>query len=413
VPSILRPDALTVVQTVVSLDRVASGLSAAVSNLADALEEAGSAVTVVFTNAGNASHSALPLRACAVPVRSFRVGGRIIWAKKFSAAIRRACQGANRKLIHDNGLWSITGLIAARCAAFEGMPLVISPHGMLEPWALEYRRWRKKLAWVLGQRAILRRAAMFIVNSEKEAHSVRRAGLRQPIAVVPLGVSMPVRQAVHAEAASIRQILFLSRVHPSKGLLLLIEAWSRLRPSGWKVIIAGPDEIGHRAQLERVIAQRNLTAEFEFVGEVSGESKERVFRLADVFVLPSYTENFGLVIAEAMSYGLPVLTTKGTPWSVLESIGAGWWVEPNIDGIEVGLRSALATSREMRVAMGRAGRRFAENHLTWRSAAIKAIEAYDWLFSDRQRRPAHLQLFEEDSQRPKQVVAGVAEERAL
>jgi glycosyltransferase involved in cell wall biosynthesis len=397
VPSIAHSGALTVVQTVVSLDRAASGLSAAVSNLADALEEAGSRVTVVFTAGGNASQSALPRRASAAPVRAFRVGGRTIWAKNFSAAIRRAAQGADRKLIHDNGLWTVTNFLAAHCAALERMPLVISPHGMLEPWALEYRPWRKKLAWALGQRAILKRAAMFVVNSEKEAHSVRRAGFKQPIAIVPLGVSMPVRRSVHAEKAPIRQILFLSRIHPSKGLLLLVEAWSRVRPPGWKVIIAGPDEIGHRAQLERAIAERHLTDGFEFVGEVSGERKEKVFWSADIFVLPSYSENFGLVIPEAMSYGLPVLTTKGTPWAVLESIGAGWWVEPNIDGIESGLRGAVAATREMRAAMGQAGRKYAENHLTWQSAANKATEAYDWLFSDRRRRPAHLQLFVDDS----------------
>jgi len=399
VPPILPLHSLTVVQTVAELPS-SSGLSAAVSNMADSLEEAGSVVTVVFTIASNAAQPALPLRARGVPVPSIRVGRRIIWTNKFSAAIRGACQGAERKLIHDNGLWTVTNFIAARCAAVERMPLVISPHGMLEPWAIQYRPWRKKLAWVLGQRAILKRAAMFMVNSEKEAQSVRRAGLKQPIAIVPLGISLPLRQSVHTESTPIRRILFLSRVHPSKGLLLLVEAWSKLRPPGWKVIIAGPDEIGHRTQVERVIAQRNLTGEFEFVGEVKGDSKEKLFLSADVFILPSYSENFGLVVPEAMSYGLPVLTTKGTPWAILESIGAGWWVEPNIDGIEAGLRSAVATTSEMRAEMGRAGRQFAENNLTWQATAIKAIEAYDWLFSDRQSLPAHLQLFVRDSYRP-------------
>lgn len=388
-----RPDQIAVVQTIATLDRVDGGTSTAVSNLADALADAGLAVSVVFTAGEDASATLLPQRARTLAVRAMRVGRRILWPKGYAAAIGRACGAHERRLIHDNGLWGVTNIIAARCAARAQIPLVISPHGMLEPWAMGYRRWRKRLAMALGQRAMLESAALFIVTSESEAQSVRRAGLRQPIAIVPLGIFLPTQRAAHSMVAPMRRMLFLSRIHPKKGLELLIEAWSRVRRPGWKIVVAGPDEGGHQAQLQRLLELRGVAADFEFVGEVSGRSKEQLFQAADLFILPTHSENFGLVVAEAMSYELPVLTTQGTPWEVLESVGAGWWVEPSVDGIEQGLRSALATTPEARAAMGRAGRQYAERHLTWQAAGQQTFEAYDWLLSDRLRIPPHVRLF--------------------
>jgi glycosyltransferase involved in cell wall biosynthesis len=386
--------ALSVVQTICSLQRIDGGTPVAVVRLADALVAAGADASVVYAAPRSAGDTLLPVRAPALAVRARRVGNRIVACRGYGAAIGRAL--GPRGLIHDNGLWTATNILATQYARQAQVPLVISPHGMLEPWALGYRRWRKRLALAFGQRALLDNAALFIVASASEATSVRRAGFRQPIAIVPLGIELPEPQVAHAAIeppAPARRMLFLSRLHPKKGLPLLFEAWSRLRRPGWKIVLAGPDEGGHRAELQPLIDRLGISGELEFVGEVSFSRKLQLFNEADLFVLPSHSENFGLVVAEAMACGLPVLTTRATPWGVLESLRAGWWVEPDLEGLYHGLRAALAATPEVRAAMGRAGRDYVTQHLTWEAAAQRTLAAYHWLLSGGTQRPAHLQLF--------------------
>jgi glycosyltransferase involved in cell wall biosynthesis len=382
---------LSVAQTINSLERIDGGTPVAVVRLADALTAAGADVNVVYAAPRSAVDTLLPLRARHQAVGALRVGRRVVACRGFGAAIARAL-GPNG-LVHDNGLWTATNMLAARYARQAQVPLVISPHGMLEPWALGYRRWRKRLALALGQRAALASAALIIVASESEAASVRRAGFRQPIAIVPLGIDAPECQAAHLEHAPLRRMLFLSRLHPKKGLPMLFEAWSKLRQPGWKIVLAGPDEGGHRAELQPLIDRLGIAADLEFVGEVSGSRKLQLFREADLFVLPSHSENFGLVVGEAMACGLPVLTTRATPWGVLESLRAGWWVEPDLEGLTHGLGAALATTPDARAAMGRAGRDYAVNDLTWEAAAQRTLIAYRWLLSGSAQPPAQLQLF--------------------
>ena len=218
------------------------------------------------------------------------------------------------------------------------------------------------------------------------------AGLRQPIAIVPAGVELPGSTTRLARPEDERHALFLSRVHPIKGLVPFIEAWHALQPQGWRVTIAGPDEGGHRAELERLLGQRGLADRFTFTGEADHYKKSELFRSADLFVLPTHTENFGIVVAEALSYGVPVLTTRGAPWAVLEEIGAGWWVPPGVEGLTAGLRAALAASDDQRRHMGDIGRHYVEQALSWPGTARRSVEAYEWLLGLRTVRPGHVQL---------------------
>jgi glycosyltransferase involved in cell wall biosynthesis len=135
-----------------------------------------------------------------------------------------------------------------------------------------------------------------------------------------------------------------------------------------------------------------MESQFEFPGEVDGEAKRALFLSADVFVLPTFTENFGVVVAEAMSYGIPVLTIRGAPWSLLETHKAGWWVEPTVDGLAQGLSAALATTAQQRAAMGKAGRDYAAQHLGWATAGKMTLDAYAWVLGLQRDRPAHVHL---------------------
>jgi glycosyltransferase involved in cell wall biosynthesis len=383
----------SVVQTVASLDSVHGGVSRVVPQLADALCEQGCHVSVVTVNGSAASSTpVLPGRAKFLGAPGLSVANRRLWSPKFTEHIAKSFAPRMPRILHDNGLWGYTNYMAARFAARQRIPLIISPHGMLEPWALQAKRIRKRVALAVFQRNVLASAAMLMVTAPSELESVRRAGLRQPVAIVPLGVSMPATPARHATSSRMRKILFLSRIHPKKGLLALVEAWHRVHPSGWQVVIAGPDEGGHLAQVRELTKRLGVAQQFEFHDEVEGDAKRDLYQSADAFALPTFSENFGVAVAEAMSYGLPVLTTRGAPWSILESIDAGWWVEPGVDGLAQGLRKLLATTAAQRAVMGRAGRAYVAENLGWPLAGKMTYEAYAWVLHLRRDKPAHVRL---------------------
>ena len=160
---------------------------------------------------------------------------------------------------------------------------------------------------------------------------------------------------------------------------MLVKAWAKVRPSGWKVKIVGPDEAGHRAEVESLVRHAKLEKDFEFAGPLEGEALRAAFESAGLYIQPSYTENFGMAIVEALSHSLPVLTTKGTPWSLLPERGCGWWVAPTMDHIAQALRTATALDAETLRGMGRRGREVVGTEFSWQQTATKLKETYQWV----------------------------------
>ena len=296
---------------------------------------------------------------------------------RLHVADRDGRPGVAADLVHDHGLWLPANHAAARAAARAGVPFVVSPRGMLEPWALAHRRWKKRAAWALYQRRDLCAAAAVHATSEAEAESVRRAGVRAPVAVVPNGVHLPGTAA--RARGTLRRALYLSRIHPVKGLPMLVEAWAAVRPAGWELVVAGPDEGGHRAEVEAQVAAAGLTDAVRFAGPVPDVDTTALYRSADLFVLPTHSENFGLVIAEALAAGVPVLTTTGAPWPALVAERAGWWVDPTVPALTDALRAATATPRDALDAMGTRGRAHVEATLGWPGVASRMAEVYRWV----------------------------------
>ena len=242
-------------------------------------------------------------------------------------------------VLHDNGLWWSHNHQLATVAAARGLPRVVSTRGMLAPWALQHKRWKKRLAWWLYQRQDVARARCHHATAETEASDVRRLGLGVPVRVIPNGVDVPEvsgKRGSKGRGKSSRDgnktALFVGRIYPVKGLPMLIEAWARVRQDGWRLQIAGPDEAGHQAEVETAVFAAGLDDVVSFVGPLDGRAKQEVFFDADLFVLPTHSENFGMAIGEALAHGLPVLTTTGAPWSMLPQRGCGWWVEPTVEG---------------------------------------------------------------------------------
>jgi glycosyltransferase involved in cell wall biosynthesis len=273
-------------------------------------------------------------------------------------------------LLHDNGIWLPHNHRFAMLAEKCGLPRVVSIRGMLEPWAFRHKHAKKKVAWWLYQRRDLREAAIHITTGEAEARNLRRFELGVPIATIPNGVDVPEDRRPNFETKSTirsrqKTALFLGRIYPVKGLPMLVEAWARVRPAGWRLQIAGPNEAGHQKQVEKAVSDASLADVISFVGPVEAKAKSEVFFNAELFVLPTYSENFGMAIAEALAHGVPVLTTTGAPWPMLEETGCGWWVEPTMDGIAEGLRSATNSDPGTLQLMGKKGRDLVSKQFGW------------------------------------------------
>jgi glycosyltransferase involved in cell wall biosynthesis len=283
-------------------------------------------------------------------------------------------------IVHLHGLWSPFTHAVAVATRRARIPLVISPRGMLEPWSLAHHRWRKRAAWLLYQRRDVAGAALLHATAPDEGENLRALGLRAPIAVVPNGV---VVEPAGDEAPRERVFLFLSRLHPKKGAHLLLEAVARIsgrmREAGWRCIIAGPDEGGHGADLRALADRLGVTDLVSFRGPVEGSEKRRLYRTASLFVLPSFSENFGIVVAEALAHGTPALSTTGTPWRDLGTYDCGWWTEPTMETISIAMREAMTMPPDELRRKGERGRALVAERYSWPAAAQAMASAYAWL----------------------------------
>jgi len=291
-------------------------------------------------------------------------------------------------VLHDNGIWLLHNHRLAEIAAKRGLPRMVSTRGMLEPWAMNHKRSKKRVAWWLYQRRDLKRARCHHTTAEAEANNLQRLGLGVPVCVIPNGVDVPevgriaaTTEVSKAGGGERKKALFLGRIYPVKGLPMLIEAWARVRPHGWILQIAGPDEAGHRAEVEQAVCAAGLAEIISFLGPLEGQAKRSALLAADLFVLPTHSESFGMAVAEALAHGLPVLTTTGAPWPMLSECGCGWWVDPTIDGIAGGLRQATSLDSAMLQAMGAKGRELVAAEFGWQRVAKQFLLVYENLMT--------------------------------
>jgi len=288
-------------------------------------------------------------------------------------------------VIHDHGAWLPSNAAAAWVARRANVPLVATPRGMVTDWSLSHQAWKKRAAWHLYQKHVFRQASLFHATAPAEVDNLRTLGLTQPVAVVPNGVNLP-ETVPDDPVPDEKRGLFLSRIHPKKGLPMLLDAWADVRPEGWTLELVGPSEDGHRAELESQAGELGLNGEVVFAGPVDDADKWKKYAAADLFVLPTHSENFGIVVAEALAAEVPVLTTTGAPWQELEDHDCGWWVAPEPDAIREALATATGQERDNLVAMGRRGRALVESTYTWQAVGRKMTRAYEWL-SSREAKP--------------------------
>lgn len=375
-----------VIHTTAGISPSGGGTSRVIIDLLDSLADDTEFSPLLITQASPGNlvlESANPAVRRNINTSSFWVARK--FGLPFSGALRAALQAGDGRIVHNHGVWTPVNHWTSRLAEQFRCPLVTQPHGMLEPWATNHKRWKKRLAMSLYQIRDLESARALVVTAESEYSNLRQMGLKQPIAVIPNGVNLPEDMASKhtlSEGREIpRTVLFLSRIQEVKGLPNLVEAWARLRPVGWRLKIAGPDEAGHLGKVLALVGQLRVEESVDYVGEVDDKAKSSLYRQADLFVLPTFSENFGVVVAEALAHGLPVITTKGAPWEDLVTYGCGWWIDIGVGPLVDALRVATALTDRERRAMGQRGRIYVRRY-NWTDIAKDMAALYRWVLCE-------------------------------
>jgi glycosyltransferase involved in cell wall biosynthesis len=359
------------------LDRGSAGLGAAVAAISAATEAADNEVRVFGLSSADwvARDGSSWTGAPATMLEPAAWSGPFGYAPEMLPALL----DFDADIVHLHGLWTFPSIVAHRFHCEAQCPLVVSAHGMLMPVALTYSAKRKRVARWLFQDRVVRAASLVHSTSHDEDASNRALGLNTRTGLIPLGIDLMPCPEVPRDAAR-RKLLFLGRLNHIKGIDWLIEAWMRLERNfpDWELMIVGPTDPSYAREIER-FKQAVGGLRVKFGGPQHDQEKLRTMAGADLFVLPSRTENFGLTAAEALMMGVPVIATKGTPWSGLADTGAGWWIEPGAEALELALREAMSLPMADLHRKGQNGRQWIERDFSWPVIGAKWQTVYESL----------------------------------
>ena len=366
-----RQRALRIEHVVPHIDEEASGPSYSVPRLCQALAAQGHAVGLNCLAAqGRVDGVALRVYPQWPILRSLAV----------SPALARGIGRLAREvdIVHNHSLWSMANMAAGWVVPGRNARLVVSPRGTVSSWALGHSRRVKALAWPVQRRA-LTRADLLHATSLVERDELRALGLRSPIVVIPNGIDVPA-SAEPPVAKFGRTLLFLSRIHPKKGIDTLLQAWAKLEAMhpDWSLVVAGKGDVAHVAHVEQLALGLGLKRVM-FPGALYGDAKAATYANADLFVLPTHSENFGMVVAEALAHGCPAVVTQGAPWQGLDAHRCGWWIEPGGDALFASLDAAMRLPIAERHIMGANGRAWMQQEFGWEAIARRMARAYAWI----------------------------------
>ena len=365
---------MNIIHVVPTIHEEASGPSYSVVKLCQALVEHGNNVRLAALDWG-------PLQSPPPFYKKFPMsrGPRGLgFSREMRLWLRKQALSGRIHIIHNHSLWMMPNVYPGLAVRGTNCQLVLSPRGTLSPWILERSKWAKRIFWFLFQRLSLKQAVCFHATAENEYQEIRALGLQQPVCIIPNGIDIP--DLSPEKVSHKRTLLFLGRIHPTKGVDYLLRAWHvvyRQFPE-WELEIVGPDNEGYLFKMKRLASKLRLERVL-FRGPLYGRDKERAYQRADIFVLPTHSENFGLAVAESLACGTPAIVTKGAPWEGLEKNNAGWWIDIGVEPLVSCLQKAMKLEREKLAQMGFAGREWMKREFSWKRIGEMMHQMYQWL----------------------------------
>lgn len=296
-------------------------------------------------------------------------------------------------IVHVHGLWLHPMWEACRLSIKNNKKLIITPRGSLEPVRLKKSSWKKKIVAPFFDNKYLKKADCIHVTAFSEYKGIRSYELKNPVAIIPNGVDIPSQELIKAidlkkigvNLESKKRIcLFMSRINPTKGILNLLKAWKVIYHEfqAWHLIIAGPDEREYSKTIRNYISQNKLNSSVSMIDPVYGNQRFSLMSEAELFVLPTTNENFGIVIAESLSCGTPVITTHGAPWDEIEQHNCGWWIPFGENQLIKALKSGMSLSHNDLKSMGQNGKILVIKNYNWDEIGLKMYDLYSSLMNN-------------------------------
>jgi glycosyltransferase involved in cell wall biosynthesis len=372
---------MRVIHIVPAITEEASGPSYSVVRLCQSLIESGEDLTLAALDWSTIPQTPSFLKVFPLGVGPKRLGR----SPEMFRWLQRETTRRTVDVIHNHGMWQMNAVYPGWAAKGRKAKLVVSPRGAFSTWAMNYGSNFKRIFWPLIQRPALAQASCFHATSEAEYEDIRRLGFKQPVAIIPNGID--VSEFSKKSIRAIRTLLFLGRLHPVKGIDILLNAWAAVedRFPEWQLLIVGTDSAygdrgGYLEQMKALAAKLRLTR-MEFAKPLYGKAKISAYQSADLFVLPTRSENFGITVAEALATGTPAIVTKRAPWQGLQAHCAGWWIDFGVEALVAALEEAMAASPGELARRGINGREWMLREFSWRNIGKKMDQSYRWLIS--------------------------------
>jgi glycosyltransferase involved in cell wall biosynthesis len=293
------------------------------------------------------------------------------------------------EIFHNHGMWQLNSVYTSYLPNRSCYRIVHSPRGALSEWAMTHGSIFKLPFWHILQKPSLKKIDCFHATAKCELEDIRKLGFKNPVCVLPNGIDVPEKSR---ERVDTKTLLYLGRIHPKKGLENLLTAWEKVQSEfvDWQLQIVG-DDFGYDKRSDYLHKLKSFAGglgckRIHFVGSRVGKEKENLYEQGSLFVLPTFSENFAMVVAEALSYSLPAIVTKGAPWSGLIENKAGWHIDIGVEPLVVALREAMAMTHQRRVEMGKNGRDWMKRDFSWTRIGQMMAQTYHWLL-----RPSELE----------------------
>jgi len=330
----------------------------------------------------------------------------------YTSLLSKAILASSLDVLHLHTLWKYSSIVTHSWSVKTAKPYIVTPHGMLEPWALKNSKLKKMVARFLYENRMLRNAGCLQAFTSKELGDLRNIGLKNPIAVIPNGIDLPEAPPLALSERSNQMngrkfILFLGRIHPKKGLLHLVRAWKQVvancpNASSWKLAIAGWNQIGHQEELmlecgslglrtydsapkdfPKEIANLPSEPSVHFLGPCFGADKNLLYSLASGFVLPSFSEGLPLTVLEAWANRVPSIISVHCNLSESGDTGASIVTAADVESVANALFRLIDSKEGYRQSIADMGRRFVEEKHQWPLIATRMLDTYRWMLNAR------------------------------